>query len=123
MIFHGSHIHICPRCHVKMSYEGKIKAGLRGGLRRVYICPNCEYKTLMGEHLTDGNDPYPNSHNHPCPRCHTLMEKDGQVKEGPRGGLRRIDICPKCNYRTMIDEEMSAREIEKIADKQKKKSR
>jgi tetratricopeptide (TPR) repeat protein len=109
---------ICPRCHVKMKYRGRIRAGIQGGLRSVYVCPNCNYKTMMGEHLTDGKTDH-DSHVHPCPRCKERMEKGGEIKEGPKGGLRRIYICPRCNYRTMLDEGLSAKEITEIAEKKK----
>jgi hypothetical protein len=113
------HARICPRCHVKMKYQGRIKAGIHGGLRSVYVCPNCNYRTMMGEHLPGGKTE-PGSHIHPCPRCKERMERDGELKEGPKGGMRRIYICPRCNYRTMLDEGLSAKELADIADKGKK---
>jgi transposase-like protein len=73
---------------------------------------------MMGEHLTDGKTDH-DSHVHPCPRCKERMEKGGEIKEGPKGGLRRIYICPRCNYRTMLDEGLSAKEITEIAEKKK----
>ena len=36
----------CPRCGTVMRKAGKIKAGLKRGLRDVYICPRCKYRSL-----------------------------------------------------------------------------
>ena len=74
---------------------------------------------MMGEHLTDGKTEG-ESHIHPCPRCKERMERDGKIKEGPKGGMRRIYICPRCNYRTMLDEGLSAKELVDIAEKEEK---
>jgi hypothetical protein len=116
------HPHICPRCHVKMRYHGRIKAGVSGGLRSSYVCPKCGYKALMGEHLHDGGT-NPASHAHECPRCGKRMRKGGTLKEGPRHGMRRIYICPGCKYKSMFDEGLSAREITRITQKSRKKSK
>ena len=36
----------CPRCKILMKKVGKIRAGPRGGLRDVYYCPKCGYRSL-----------------------------------------------------------------------------
>jgi transposase-like protein len=101
-----------------MKHLGEIKGGIKGGMRNVYVCPNCGYKTMMGEHLTDA-ETGPDSHVHPCPRCKERMKKSGELREGPKKGLRAIYICPRCNYRTMLDDSLTAKDIEKIEGKGK----
>lgn len=39
----------CLRCKTPMKRAGKIKAGPRGGLRPVYICPKCGYRTIKSK--------------------------------------------------------------------------
>lgn len=34
-----------------------------------------------------------------CPRCRTSMRKAGEIKAGPRGGLRPVYYCPRCGCR------------------------
>ena len=36
----------CPHCGNKLKLAGKVKAGPRGGLRNVYLCTTCWYRTL-----------------------------------------------------------------------------
>lgn len=36
----------CPRCGTVMKRAGKIRAGIRGGLRDVYVCPKCNYRSM-----------------------------------------------------------------------------
>lgn len=36
----------CPKCKTTMKKAGKIRAGPRGGLRDVYYCTKCGYKSL-----------------------------------------------------------------------------
>ena len=52
-----------------------------------------------------------------CPRCSTHMKKGGSLKTGPRGGQRRVYHCPKCKYKTVLNENLSAKEVQKIVKK------
>ena len=36
-----------------------------------------------------------------CPRDGAPMERTGQLRQGPKGGLRQTYVCPKCSHRTM----------------------
>jgi len=36
----------CPICRTTMRKAGRIRAGPRGGLRDVYYCPRCGYRSL-----------------------------------------------------------------------------
>jgi hypothetical protein len=36
-----------------------------------------------------------------CPRDGSPMERTGQLRQGPKGGLRQTYVCPKCSHRTM----------------------
>ncbi|MBW2994820.1 hypothetical protein KY312_00560, partial [Candidatus Woesearchaeota archaeon] len=36
-----------------------------------------------------------------CPRCGATMKRTGQLKQGPRQGLRQTYVCSKCGHRTM----------------------
>lgn len=38
-----------------------------------------------------------------CPRCNTFtIEPHGEIKQGPRGGLRNVYRCSKCGYQSLL---------------------
>ncbi|MBW2977668.1 hypothetical protein KY331_02380 [Candidatus Woesearchaeota archaeon] len=59
---------------------------------------------------------------HMCPRCHTRMKRDGEIKAGIKGGIRRTYYCPRCNYRTIQDEHLSGSEVIALMKDKKIKS-
>jgi len=37
-----------------------------------------------------------------CPRCnHFTLAPAGEIRAGPRGGLRTVRTCKRCNYRSI----------------------
>jgi hypothetical protein len=54
------------------------------------------------ENNNSGNDVVDTDYKMPeyCPRCrHYSMYPAGQIRAGPRGGLRTVYLCQKCGYR------------------------